>query len=175
MDQQMNWRCTKCGTVVSGRNLQPTLMPALRMGKCWKCKAKRNWEPSLLSPTAQGKGKVQGVEQMEGLLVDESVQSPTPSGAVARTTDPDTSWQAARSIDSEALRASQAQVLDILRKHGPLTDEGIYRYVNGEQSVSGARTRRSELVDAGLVRDSGARARTAAGRNTIVWEAVVSD
>ena len=174
MDQQMNWRCTKCGIVVPARNLQPTLMPALRMGKCWKCKAKRQFEPSLLNVTAQGKAKADEPPQ-GGLLVDEAVQSPTPSGAVARTTDPDTSWAAARSIDNEALRASQQQVLEILRKHGPLTDEAIYRYVNGEQSVSGARTRRSELVDAGLVRDSGARARTAAGRQTIVWEVVVSD
>lgn len=165
MEQQaeapMNWECTKCGTVVSARAVQPTLMPALRMGKCWRCKAKRQFRPTVyrLTPTGPDLPKP---EDVRGILTD--------SGAVARAGDPQTSWQAAQSVTPEALRASQQQVLDILRKHGPLTDEGIYRYVNGEQSVSGARTRRSELVDVGLVRDSKARARTAAGRQTIVWE-----
>ena len=156
--EAMNWRCKTCGVVVQGRMLQPTLIPALRMGKCWKCKAKRQWEPVGEPVTA---GTKPG--QQEALPL-------TPSGAVARSTDPQTSWQAARSIDPEGLRESQQQVLDILRRHGPLTDEGIYRFVNGEQSVSGARTRRSELVQAGLVRDSGARGTTSAGRRTIVWE-----
>jgi hypothetical protein len=36
-------------------------------------------------------------------------------------------------------------------------------------SVSGARTRRSELVDVGMVEDSGRRELTQAGRQTIVW------
>lgn len=159
MEQTMNWRCKKCGVVVPERMVQPTLMPALRMGRCWKCKAKRQWEPVLLSVTPT---KAAPADRLVPL---------TESGAVARGTDPQTSWQAAQSIAPEDLRASQVQVLDILRRHGPLTDEEIYRFVNGEQSVSGARTRRSELVDAGLVRDSGRRATTAAGRQTIVWEA----
>lgn len=161
MEQPMNWRCKTCGTVVGEKSVQPTLMPALRMGKCWRCKAKRQWEPVLLGITPT----------KAPLPPADTLEMHTASGAVARGTDPQTSWQAAQSIAPEDLRASQVQVLDILRRHGPLTDEGIYRYVNGEQSVSGARTRRSELVDAGLVRDSGARATTAAGRQTIVWEA----
>ena len=162
----MNWRCKNCGTVVPERSVQPTLMPALRMGRCWKCKAKRQFEPVVLNVTPVGKAGPQAQAVAQDAL------PLTESGAVARRTDPQTSWQAAQSIDPADLRDSQVQVLEILRKHGPLTDEAIYRYVNGEQSVSGARTRRSELVDMGLVRDSGARATTAAGRQTIVWEAV---
>ena len=156
--EQMNWECSKCGTVVSGRNLQPSSMPALRLGKCWRCKVRRNFQPTTRGADTPPKAK------------PAQLQALSPSGAVARTTDPATSWDAARSIEPEALRASQAQVLDILRQHGPMTDKGIYRYIDDEQSVSGARTRRSELVDAGLVRDSGARALTATGRKTIVWE-----
>lgn len=91
--------------------------------------------------------------------------------AVARATDPDTSWSAAQSIRAERIRASQAAILAILRTHGPLTDEGIWPHVDG-QSLSGARTRRSELVAQGLVEDSGRRALTAAGRRSIVWRAV---
>lgn len=168
----MNWRCKKCGTVVPERSVQPTLLPALRMGKCWRCKAKRQFEPVVLGVTPLGTKAAEELPPQQRLELAEGAESITPSGAVARATDPNTSWQAAQSIAPEDLRDSQVQVLEILRKHGPLTDEAIYRYVNGEQSVSGTRTRRSELVDAGLVRDSGARATTAAGRNTIVWEAV---
>lgn len=167
MDQPMNWQCTTCSNVVSERTVQPTLMPALRVGKCWRCKAKRQFTPSLLGITGR---KAQGTDTGPGLL---DAAPATPSGAVARRTDPSTSWDAARSISPEGLRASQQQVLQILQRHGPLTDEGIYRYVNGEQSVSGARTRRSELVEAGLVRDSGRWSTTAAGRKAIVWEAKV--
>lgn len=88
---------------------------------------------------------------------------------VARATDPTTSWQAARSISKDRLRESQQEVLEILTKHGPLTDEGILYYTS--QSPSGARTRRAELVALGFVRDSGRRELTKAGRHTIVWEA----
>lgn len=94
--------------------------------------------------------------------------------AVARRTDPGTSWQAARSVDR--IRESQAQVLAILRRYGPMTDEEIASVAatwpeGTRQSPSGLRTRRAELVDLGVVKDSGLRGKTRSGRSTIVWEA----
>ena len=87
----------------------------------------------------------------------------------ARATDPDTSWQAARSVGE--LRPRQAAVLELLADHDGLTDEDIARlYVGPRQSPSGLRTRRRELVDMGLVVDSGRRGVTVSGRSTIVWE-----
>lgn len=94
---------------------------------------------------------------------------------VARRTDPETSWAAARSIPADQLRESQRAVLAMLRRFGPMTDEGIAEALAGTQYVispSGARTRRSELVAAGYVRDSGKRVRLPSGRQSIVWEAV---
>ena len=93
------------------------------------------------------------------------------TGPVARRTDPDTSWEAARSVDPLKLRATQREILWVLRNWGPLTDEEIAVIVGPEstQSPSGLRTRRRELVDRGLVVDTGARRRTRAGRRTIVW------
>jgi len=100
--------------------------------------------------------------------------------AHARRTDPATSHEAAASIVSDKIRASQDAVLKILARYGPLTDERIaevYR-LHGEsmrlpaQSPSGLRTRRKELVDRGLVVDSGGSARSASGRRVIIWRRV---
>lgn len=87
-----------------------------------------------------------------------------------RLTDPETSRLAANSLTQEKLRESQLDIIWVLENHGPLTDEEIFARLPRIQSQSGARTRRKELVDLGLVRDSGDRDRTASGRQTIVWE-----
>jgi hypothetical protein len=94
--------------------------------------------------------------------------------ARARRTDPVTSHQAAASVGD--LTVAQQAILDVL-KTGPRTDEEIYKEIPRRgarpiMSVSGARTRRSELVDMGLVEDSGAVGQTQHGRDTIIWRAV---
>lgn len=89
--------------------------------------------------------------------------------AVARTTDPSTSWAAAASVRN--IRRSQTEVLALITE--PLTDEEIQKKAAAagvKQSVSGLRTRRSELVDLGLVEDSGLRATTKAGRQSVRWQ-----
>ncbi|MDR7496819.1 MAG: hypothetical protein QN174_07670 [Armatimonadota bacterium] len=97
--------------------------------------------------------------------------------AVARRTDPDTSHEAAASLPAQQVRASQEAVLDCLRRYGAMTDEQIAaryeasrrQYGWPAQSPSGLRTRRAELVDQGLVEDSGLRRELASGRRAIVW------
>ena len=98
--------------------------------------------------------------------------------AVARRTDPSTSWEAARSVSD--LTAKQAEVLALVRHYGPMTDEDIagrYRLdidflVRKErQSPSGLRTRRNELVKAGLLRWTGETKIGTTGRKMRVWEA----
>ncbi len=90
----------------------------------------------------------------------------------ARLTDPETSRMAARSVSEERLRTSQKIILDALEHFGEMTDEEIYEFMVGfhQISPSGARTRRKELVDLGLVRDSGLRGLTPSGRQSIKWE-----
>jgi hypothetical protein len=95
--------------------------------------------------------------------------------ARARDTDPETSHAAAASLSSEKIRESQALVLGLLRADGPMTDETLVAVVEERElrlSPSGARTRRKELVDLGLVEDSGGRVRTGSGRAAIVWRAI---
>jgi hypothetical protein len=79
-------------------------------------------------------------------------------------------------LTGSALRASQREVLNTLRRYGPLTDRalvGILYVANGKsQSPSGIRTRRSELWDRGLVTDTGQRNTAPSGRREIVWAAV---
>lgn len=95
-------------------------------------------------------------------------------GAIARRTDPDTSHEAARTVDS--LRAKQRYVLATLRHYGPATfDDLIADYrAHGfpRQSDSGIRTRVSELREAGFVEDTGERRTLPSGRRAIVWRVV---
>ncbi len=90
--------------------------------------------------------------------------------AYARRTDPSTSWAAANSLDPEHLRESQKIVLAILQDQGPMTDDELVEIAR-DLSPSGARTRRAELVDKGMVYDTGERALLPSGRRAIVWAA----
>ena len=98
--------------------------------------------------------------------------------AYARGGDPDTSWDAARSVSD--IRASQRAVYMVLAtaggRAGLIDSELVDTYQQHAkagrvafQSSSGIRTRRSELVELGAVVDTGDRRRTASGRMSIVW------
>lgn len=94
--------------------------------------------------------------------------------AVARRTDPETSWEAARSVTG--IRESQAEVLRLFKSTGAMTDEEMvsrYEFVDARsQSPSGLRTRRSELVKAGLLRWTGETRIGSTGRKMRIWAAV---
>ncbi len=96
-------------------------------------------------------------------------------GPRARRSDPETSHAAARSIRPESLPAAQAKIHGVLEAEGPGTDEDILERLTRLRypiSVSGARTRRAELVKKGLVKDSGLRRVLVSHRKAIVWEVV---
>lgn len=102
------------------------------------------------------------------LLIFPSQVSP----AVARRSDPVTSHMAASAVN---VGLSQMLVLSVLKKIGEGTDEQIYEAITlfgNAISPSGSRTRRKELVAAGLIKDSGRVGVTKSGRKTIIWEAV---
>jgi hypothetical protein len=98
--------------------------------------------------------------------------------AHARTTDPITSHEAAASIKSEELRRSQQAVLAMFHSFGPMHDQLLverYGYTTSSrglpvQSESGLRTRRRELVDQGMLEDSGRKIVLDSGRKSIVWK-----
>lgn len=73
----------------------------------------------------------------------------------------------------ETLTQTQALVLQMLQTHGAMTDEQLCMRMAEDQrlpvSVSGVRTRRSELVAAGKIVDTGQRVPTRTGRQAIVW------
>lgn len=104
--------------------------------------------------------------------------------AHARSSDPQTSHDAARSLTPETLRESQLAVL-LCVALGPATDEQLVARYNRyretmlwpRQSASGLRSRRAELVrcDPPMVRDSGERQMFASGRKGIVWEIANDD
>lgn len=90
--------------------------------------------------------------------------------AKARRTDPITSHDAAESVDN--ITQTQSYVLRCLRR--PRVDVELvsaYReYKTAPRaSESGIRSRRAELVDRGLVIDTGRRVRLESGRYAIVW------
>lgn len=91
----------------------------------------------------------------------------------ARRTDPTTSFQAAASVKN--VTETQKNILLLLSM--PMTDDQLidafYQFAdaNGwkKASPSGIRSRRAELVAAGLVKDTGERAKSWSGRQSIVW------
>ena len=97
-----------------------------------------------------------------------------PADTRARRADPETSLAAAPEQANALAAATRRAIYTILKTYGPLTDEQIAYHASVEgwyTSPSGLRTRRSELVERNLVQDSGQRARTTAGRATIIWKA----
>lgn len=64
----------------------------------------------------------------------------------------------------------RTRVLNYLRSQGPATDEILQNHL--DMGPSTERPRRIELVNLGLVRDSGLVMQTASGRSAVVWEAV---
>jgi hypothetical protein len=97
--------------------------------------------------------------------------------AHARTGDPITSHEAAASIESDKIRASQEAVWLVLKMDGPMHDQRLvqrYSDLGGmpAQSESGIRTRRKELVTKGKVEDTGQRVVLDSGRKSIVWRAI---
>jgi hypothetical protein len=90
--------------------------------------------------------------------------------AKARVSDPVTSHDAAESVDR--VTETQEYVLKALRR--PRVDVELveaYRAFKRapRASESGIRSRRAELVDRGLVVDTGRRVRLESGRFAIVW------
>jgi hypothetical protein len=91
--------------------------------------------------------------------------------AKARRTDPETSHEAADSVTNVTL--TQEYILKALKR--PRNDTQLIEAYRGYKtapraSESGIRSRRAELVDAGLVDDSGNRVKMPSGRFSIVWE-----
>lgn len=98
--------------------------------------------------------------------------------AHARSSDPDTSHEAAASTGD--VRASQAAVMLVLNECGPVTDETLVATYHRawardtenllpRQSPSGIRSRRAELVRRGLVVWTGQKATMTTGRKGRVW------
>jgi hypothetical protein len=88
-----------------------------------------------------------------------------------RVTDPLTSFEAAVGIASD-LNDLQQKVLKVFQAHGSLTQHAaIEKFVEmfGKRADSTIRTRVKELVDAGLLKDSGWTATVAGGKRAIVW------
>ncbi|CAB4152753.1 hypothetical protein UFOVP609_26 [uncultured Caudovirales phage] len=100
--------------------------------------------------------------------------------AHARLTDPQTSHEAARSVEN--ITATQTAILKLLAGF-PMTDEElVWHYEQNVRmgadardfpraSASGIRSRRAELVKLGYVFDSGHRTKISSGRNAIIWRA----
>lgn len=84
----------------------------------------------------------------------------------SRLNDPATSKAAAHKLE---LRGSQKRVLEAFQLYGPMTDERAVKLID-RMSPSGVRSRRSELVVLGKLRDSGRKNTLDSGNEGIVWE-----
>lgn len=89
----------------------------------------------------------------------------------ARKSDPQTSHEAAASVDS--VTETQQYILEALQQ--PRNDYDMiqtFRSMLNAPAVSdqSIRSRRAELVESGLIEDSGQRQQMPSGRWSIVWE-----
>lgn len=77
-------------------------------------------------------------------------------------------------INGVKLTKSQADVLSVLRSYGPLADHALVplaqHQLSVHQSSSGIRSRRAELVKAGLVTEV-TKIKTGSGRQAVVYAA----
>jgi hypothetical protein len=91
-----------------------------------------------------------------------------------RTLDPSTSHAAEKSVSK--LAESYGIILDLFRTYGPMNDEQLitrWKFNSSKYAAdSGIRSRRSELVAAGRLEDSGDRIKMTSGRMSIVWRLV---
>lgn len=91
----------------------------------------------------------------------------------ARKTDPQTSHDAAKSVKD--INNTKKAILSLLRKHqSDMQLVANYTKLVRQKkapraSESGIRSRRAELVKAGLVKDTGKRDVSASNRQMIVW------
>lgn len=93
----------------------------------------------------------------------------------ARKTDPTTSFEAAGSVNN--LTQTKRIILRLVESQSMTDDKliDLYRTMTELElapraSESGIRSRRAELVTAGLLKDSGERQKLRSGRNAIVWQ-----
>lgn len=92
--------------------------------------------------------------------------------AYARRTDPETSHAAASSLRPDRIATLRSEVLCVFVAIGPMDDGALVGILHPRGwSPSGIRTRRAELVESGLVEDSGIRQKLLSGRYAIVWRA----
>lgn len=93
----------------------------------------------------------------------------------ARKTDPHTSHEAAAALDPIRVSNVQFAIVDLLRTYGPMSDGEIAQYYRGlghpSHSDSGLRTRRHELVDAGIV-EAYSTFTNQRGRSVLRWDLV---
>jgi hypothetical protein len=100
-------------------------------------------------------------------------ESPVLPKATARRTDPDTSHAAAASFTEQKLTEIQRDVLSFFRQVRRATDEQLETCLHLKHpGFSTLRKRRTDLVQMGLLRDSGERAVNGGCRKMIVWEIV---
>lgn len=131
-----------------------------------------------MEPGTDGNARVAGailaLEQVQKEVVagrfSPSADPRRPARERVRRADPETSKAAARSITADS--ELHHQIVGLLYRSVPLTDEEICTRLLAQGircTPSGVRSRRSELVDAGIVKDSGQRGTTVAGRESIRW------
>lgn len=99
-----------------------------------------------------------------------SMKDTLPDTGPFRHGDPRTSREAARQV-APHINDIQATVLAEVKRHGiaGITDYELETFLGGHGSTY--RSRRAELVEKGLIKDSGQR-RKVAGSNRTVWIAV---
>lgn len=117
---------TKQKKIMSGSGARTRRNELVNLGLVkWTERKRRNSKGGLCREwKAIPESEWQESEQYSNIGLDDVISE---RRAVARRTDPQTSWDAARSV--KKIRASQRIIYYLLLKHGPMIDEEIYERI----------------------------------------------
>lgn len=140
-------------------------MSSVQMQVCLFCGGDAS-EPDHVRRCDGRQGRIQGMPPF----------NPRALESLVRPTDPETSFEAADAIEPH-LRLLQERVLQLFHDFGPMTQHALidlYRERHGHAPESTIRTRCAELVEVGLIADTGARRLLPSGRRAVIWQRTVN-
>jgi hypothetical protein len=171
MEPSLNWQCGNCDNVVPQVATTPTLIPAVRMGKCWKCGKRTTFRPVQGAVTVATPPKPRNRTQPEGLLP----AGPTEPNLAAGLREKEVGMRGAEFAETPSGWVEQADAA--IARHAatgrPFTSDVIVAEVGMPPHYNAVGARMNAAARKGIIRKAGYTqgARPSAHARTVaVWQ-----